>query len=61
MKLNIFINDKLYKTVTVKGDSYNPMFIWPDIQADRDCGLLASYAITKGINLRFEKVEKIKK
>jgi hypothetical protein len=58
MKLKIYINDKLYKTVTVKGDSYNPMFIWPEVLADRDCGLLASYAIGKGIHLRFEKVEK---
>ena len=58
MKLKIYINNKLYKTITVEGTSYDPRFIWPEIQADRDSGLLASFDLDKGLNVRYEKVEK---
>ena len=58
MKLKIYINNKLYKTITLETDSYDPRFIWPEIQADRDSGLLASFNLDKGLNVRYEKVEK---
>jgi hypothetical protein len=57
MKLKIYINNKLYKTVTLENDSYDPGFIWPQIQADRDSGLLASFDLTKGLSVRYEKVD----
>ena len=58
MKLNIFINDKLYKTVTVVGESYDPNFIWPQLQADRDAGLLTPYLNEDGkIALSFVKAK----
>ena len=57
MQLNIFINNKLYKTVTVEGTSYNPNFIWPEIQVDRDSGLLTSFNLNRGLSIRYEKVQ----
>jgi len=56
MQVNIFINDKLYKTVTVEGDTYNPSQFWPQIQADKDAGLLAVYNIDRKLSVRYEKV-----
>jgi hypothetical protein len=56
MQLKVFINDKLYKTVTVPGTTYNPNFIWPEIEADRDSGLLNSFDLEKGLSIRYEKV-----
>ena len=57
MKLKIYINNKLYKTVRVLGDRYDPAFIWPELQADRDSGLLNGFDLSQGIKLRFEKIE----
>ena len=56
MQLKVYINNKLYKTITVEGDSYNPAFIWPEIEADRDSGMLMSYDLGKGLAIRYEKV-----
>ncbi len=56
MQIKVFINDKLYKTVTVPGTTYNPNFIWPEIEADRDSGLLNSFDLNKGLKIRYEKV-----
>jgi hypothetical protein len=56
MQLKVYINNKLYKTVTVEGDSYNPAFIWPEIETDRDSGMLMSYDLGKGLAIRYEKV-----
>jgi len=57
MKINIFINDKLYKTLNVQGDSYNPMSIWPQIEADKESGLLSMYNISEQLSIRVEKVK----
>jgi hypothetical protein len=56
MQIKVFINEKLYKTVTVPGNTYNPNFIWPEIQADRDSGLLTTFNLNKGLKIRYEKV-----
>ena len=56
MQLKVYINNKLYKTVTVEGDSYDPSFIWPEIETDRDSGMLMSYDLGKGLAIRYEKV-----
>lgn len=57
MKFNIFINDKLYKTVTVQGDTYNPMTIYPQIEADKQSGLLSTYNIGQQLTIKVEKVK----
>jgi hypothetical protein len=56
MKLKVYLNNKLYKTYTLPGDAYDPGMIWTEIQIDRDSGLLTSYDLSKGINVRYEKV-----
>lgn len=57
MKINIFINEKLYKTITVEGDSYDPMSIYPQIEADKTSGLLDMFNITEQLSIRVEKVK----
>jgi len=57
MQLKVYINNKLYKTVRVQGDNYDPAFIWPELEADRDSGLLNGFDVSRGIKLHFEKVE----
>jgi len=56
MQLNVFINNKLYKTVTVPGTTYDPGFIWPEIEADKASGLLDSFGLAQGLAIRYEKV-----
>jgi hypothetical protein len=55
MQVNIFINDKLYKTVTVEGNTYNPNQFWSQIQADKEAGLLAVYNVDTKLSVRYEK------
>jgi hypothetical protein len=61
MQLKVYINNKLYKTVTVQGDSYDPGFILPEFEADRDSGLLVGFNVTQGIHIRYEKVTTVPK
>lgn len=57
MKYNIFINDKLYKTITVQGDNYNPMSIWPQIEEDKKSGLLSTYNVGQQLSIKVEKAK----
>jgi hypothetical protein len=58
MQVKIFINDKLYKTVSVDDPkSYNPNQYWSQIQADKEAGLLESYNIENKFSVRFEPVK----
>jgi len=57
MKYNIFINDKLYKTITTKDDSYNPMSVWPQIEEDKKAGLLSTYNINQQLKIVVEKAK----
>ena len=57
MQVNIFINDKLYKTVTVPGETYSPNEFYPQIQADKEAGLLSTYNVTERLSIRYEKVQ----
>ena len=57
MQLKIYINDKLWKTVEIFGNKYDPNSFWPQIQADRDAGLLNSYGVQDRLALRFEPVK----
>ena len=57
MQVKIFINNKLYKTVTVEGKTYNPADYWPQMQADRDAGLLNSFNIQEKMSVSFQVVK----
>jgi len=57
MQVKIFINEKLYKTVTVEGKTYNPADYWPQMQADKEAGLLNSFNIQETMGVRFEAVK----
>jgi hypothetical protein len=56
MQVKIYINDKLYKTVPVAENNYDPKNIWMQVQADKDSGLLSSFGVDKQFNIRIEKV-----
>jgi hypothetical protein len=57
MKLKIFVNEVLWKSVTVSGDSYNPATFWPQIEADKQAGLLVNFNLSDegGYSVRIEK------
>ena len=57
MQVNIFINNKLYKTVSVPGEIYNPSDFWPQIQADKESGLLSTFNVDERLSIRYEKVQ----
>ncbi len=57
MQVKIFINDKLYKTVTVTGNVYHPNDYWSQIQADKNSGLLNSFNVQQGMSVKFETVK----
>jgi hypothetical protein len=55
MQIKIFINDKLYKTVTVNDDKYEPAFFFKQINLDKEAGLLNSFNIAQGMKVEFRK------
>lgn len=57
MQVKIFINNKLYKTVTVDGNTYEPNTYWPQIRADKEAGLLNSFNVNETMAVRFEAVK----
>ena len=58
MKLNIYINNTLYKTIDSNPDgSYSHFDIVKGIQADKDAGLLNSYNLGDKLPIRIEKVK----
>ena len=57
MKVNVYINDQFYKAVEVAGDSYNPNFIYPQIVADKEAGLLDAFNIQEQLGIKIEKAE----
>ena len=57
MQVKIYINDKLYRTVTVEDEKYNPNIYWLQIDADKEAGLLESYGIDKKFAVRFQPVK----
>jgi hypothetical protein len=56
MQVEILINDKIYKTVTVTGESYQPRDYWPQINSDKENGLLTSFDIENGMKVQFRPV-----
>jgi hypothetical protein len=57
MQIKIFINDKLYKTVTVEGEKYDPNSFWPQIKADKEAGLLNSFNIAERMKIEYRRVK----
>ena len=57
MKIAIYINDKLYKNVTVESDTYDPNQFWPQIKADKEAGLLDSYNVAETMKIEYRKVK----
>ncbi len=55
MQIKIFINDKLYKTVTVDSDKYEPALFFKQINLDKEAGLLNSFNIAQGMKVEFRK------
>lgn len=56
MQMKIFINDKLYKTVMVDGDKYQPSQYYKQIKADKAAGLLDSFNVQETMKVEFRKV-----
>jgi len=56
MKIEILINDKIYKTVTVTGESYQPRDYWTQINSDKANGLLGAFNIEDGLKVEFRPV-----
>jgi hypothetical protein len=58
MKVNVYINEKFYKTIDLgKKKTYDPSIVLPYIDADKKNNLLGIFEIdTKGLGLRFEPV-----
>lgn len=56
MQLNVYINEQLYKSITIDGDTYQPGFIYPQIEADKASGLLNAFDLSKGLAVRYERV-----
>ena len=54
MQIKIFINEKLWKTVTVEGTKYQPNQFNAQIQAEKDAGLLSSYNVQQKMAIRYE-------
>lgn len=54
-QLKIFINDKLYKTVSLDSDKYEPSSYWPQINADKQAGLLNTFNIEESMKVEFRK------
>jgi hypothetical protein len=55
MQLKIFINDKLYKTVEVKDEVYEPAFFIKQIEQEKQAGLLADFNINGPMKIEFRK------
>lgn len=56
MQLKIYINDKIWKTVTLETETYEPNDFWPLIQVEKEQGLLADFNLESGMKVEFRKV-----
>ena len=56
MQVEILINDKIYKTVTVDGDSYQPRNYWQEINTAKTNGLLSDFNVEDGLKIEFRPV-----
>jgi len=57
MQLKIYINDKIWKTVTLDTETYNPNDYWRQLAADKEAGLLNSFNVAEGMKVEFRKVQ----
>lgn len=57
MQLEIYINDKLWKTVTLDNESYQPGEYWTQINHAQKQGLLSSFNVDQGMKVEFRKIQ----
>jgi hypothetical protein len=57
MQLKIYINDKLYKTVTLTDENYEPATYFKQMEVDKEAGLLNSFNIAEQMKVEFRKVK----
>ena len=53
MQIQILINEIIYKTITIEGDTYQPGDYWAQITSDKANGLLRSFNIENGLKIEF--------
>jgi hypothetical protein len=56
MQVNIYIQDQLYKTVDIDGDSYNLGEMMSLVEVDKNQGLLERFDQSKSLAIRVEPV-----
>jgi hypothetical protein len=56
MQLKIYINEKIWKTVTLETETYEPNDYWPVIAAEKEQGLLADFNLDSGMKVEFRRV-----
>jgi hypothetical protein len=57
MKINIYINGQLYKTLENESDtSYDPKKYTDMVLDDQSNGLLSSFDLSKGLGIKVEKL-----
>ncbi len=56
MRVKILINDKIYKPITVTGDSYQPKDYWQEINIAKANGLLSDFNVEDGLKVEFRPI-----
>ena len=56
MQLEIYINEKLWKSDTLESESYEPAEYWLQINHEQKQGLLSSYNLEQGLKVEFRKL-----
>jgi len=57
MQLEIYINEKLWKTVTLDSENYQPSDYWMQINYEKQQGMLSSFNLDQGMKIDFRKVQ----
>ena len=57
MQLEIYINEKLWKTVTLESENYQPSDYWMQINHEKQQGMLSSFNLDQGIKIDFRRVQ----
>ncbi len=57
MKLEIYINDKLWKSEPIDSLAYQPVKYWMEINNQKATGQLDSFDIDQGVQVKFVPVE----
>ena len=57
MKINIYINDKFYKSFPTTETEYSPKEYMMQVQADKAAGLLSQFNVEEECRVRIEKTD----